>query len=59
MVAPSLAAPLLEREQERELLGAAWRQTRAGRGATWFVCAEAGGGKTRLLQEIAAAGRTL
>lgn len=42
---------LVERERELELLGRAWRAARAGRGAAWLVCAEAGGGKTRLLRE--------
>jgi DNA-binding CsgD family transcriptional regulator len=46
---------LIERECELELLGKAWREARGGRGSAWLVCAEAGGGKTRLLREAVCA----
>jgi DNA-binding CsgD family transcriptional regulator len=52
-------AGLLEREREVELLRQAWRRARAGHGSAWFICAEAGGGKTRLLREATAGLRTL
>jgi DNA-binding CsgD family transcriptional regulator len=42
---------VLERERELALLQQAWREARAGGGSAWLVCAEAGGGKTRLLRE--------
>ena len=44
---------LIEREQQLEQLEAAWAEARAGRGSAWFVCAEGGGGKSRLLSEFA------
>src|SRR5438093_13586031 len=44
---------LLERDRERSLLFGAWREARGGRGSLWFVCAEAGGGKSRLAEELA------
>ena len=47
------APPLLERESELRLLTDAWRRAAAGRGELWFLCAEAGGGKTRLAEEVA------
>src|SRR5262245_26081027 len=45
------AGRLLERERELALLRQSWRMAQAGQGAAWLVCAEAGGGKTRLLRE--------
>jgi DNA-binding CsgD family transcriptional regulator len=45
---------LLERDREIDLLLRAWRDARAGHGSTWLICAEAGGGKTRLAAEVAA-----
>jgi len=51
-VVQSPAGPgLLEREHELSLLQDAWRRAGTGRGSAWLVCAEAGGGKTRLLRE--------
>lgn len=41
---------LFEREAETRQLALAWLQARAGHGSLWFVCAEGGGGKTRLLR---------
>src|SRR6266540_1114064 len=54
-------ARLLEREAEIEAVLDAWRRARAGHGSAWFLCAEAGGGKTRLATDAARAcgGRTL
>jgi len=46
-------APLLERERELMLTLDAWHAAEAGRGSIWYVCAEAGGGKTRLPRELA------
>src|SRR5438876_8385120 len=43
--------PLLEREREIAALRDGWRAARAGRGSAWLICAEAGGGKTRLAAE--------
>ncbi|HEY7295475.1 MAG TPA: LuxR C-terminal-related transcriptional regulator [Dehalococcoidia bacterium] len=51
MVSPASGAQLLEREQELALLRAAWRSATMHHGSAWLVCAEAGGGKTRLLRE--------
>jgi DNA-binding CsgD family transcriptional regulator len=61
MTAARFSSALLERDQETELLHRAWRQARAGHGSAWFLCAEAGGGKTRLAAEFtrASGGRTL
>src|SRR5215208_5720912 len=42
---------LLERAGELALLGRAWRRAVGGHGSAWLICAEAGGGKTRLLRE--------
>ncbi|HEY7294722.1 MAG TPA: LuxR C-terminal-related transcriptional regulator [Dehalococcoidia bacterium] len=52
MVSARYTSRLLEREQELTLLQQAWRETRAGRGSLWLLCAEAGGGKTRLAAEL-------
>ena len=52
MPAARLATRLLERERELAALERAWRDARAGRGSTWLLRAEAGGGKTRLLTEV-------
>jgi DNA-binding CsgD family transcriptional regulator len=49
-----LPSPLLERGQEIDRLMHAWREAKLGRGATWLLCAEAGGGKSRLASELAA-----
>jgi DNA-binding CsgD family transcriptional regulator len=49
-----LPSPLLERGQEIDRLMHAWHAAKLGRGATWFLCAEAGGGKSRLASELAA-----
>jgi DNA-binding CsgD family transcriptional regulator len=56
MVARRLT-PLLEREQESHLLLDAWRRAAAGNGSLWFLCAEAGGGKTHLASELVHATR--
>ncbi len=53
MVSARFASRLLEREHELALLQRAWREARAGRGSLWLLCAEAGGGKTRLAAELA------
>jgi DNA-binding CsgD family transcriptional regulator len=53
MVAARFAPTLLERERETAHLERAWREAAAGRGSAWFICAEAGGGKTRLAREVA------
>jgi DNA-binding CsgD family transcriptional regulator len=52
MVAARYSARLLERDHELDLLRRAWRDASAGRGSTWLICAEAGGGKTRLAHEL-------
>jgi DNA-binding CsgD family transcriptional regulator len=44
-------APLVERGPQVEMLRQAWRRARAGHGSLWLLCAEAGGGKTRLADE--------
>jgi DNA-binding CsgD family transcriptional regulator len=59
MTLPRAASKLLERQAEQEQLAQAWREACAGQGSTWLVRAEAGGGKTRLLQDTATAGRAL
>lgn len=46
---------LFERDAELDQLQRAWRVARAGRGSSWLLCAEAGGGKTRLATEAARA----
>src|SRR5215213_7774664 len=46
---------LLERERETRLLLDAWRDAARGHGSLWFLCAEAGGGKSRLAAEVARA----
>src|SRR5215212_8110740 len=51
MVTPITDGAVLERERELDLLGRAWREAHAGHGSAWLICAEAGGGKTRLLRE--------
>ncbi|MGH2602250.1 MAG: hypothetical protein ACRDJ9_23055, partial [Dehalococcoidia bacterium] len=61
MVSAFGSSVLLERERETSLLEHVWREAAAGRGSTWLLCAEAGGGKTRLAGELAASvgrGRT-
>lgn len=51
MVAAKQPARLLERKLA--LLRGAWLDACAGRGSAWLLCAEAGGGKTRLAREFA------
>ena len=46
--------PLLGREGEVDLLERSVRRSAEGRGAVWVVSGEAGIGKTRLVQEVAA-----
>ena len=50
----TMANLLFEREYPLEQLAVACREAEAGRGSTWFICAEGGGGKSRLLSEFAA-----
>src|SRR5579859_266380 len=52
MVAARYSSRLLERELELDRLRRAWREVQAGHGSAWLVCAEAGGGKTRLVHEL-------
>jgi len=56
VVQPVTSPGLLERVRELDLLRLVWRQACAGRGSAWLVCAEAGGGKTRLLREATRGG---
>src|SRR5581483_11371548 len=48
------APALVERERELALVLEAWRAATAGHGSTWLIVAEAGGGKTRLVNEVIA-----
>lgn len=48
------SSTLLEHERETALLEHAWRAAATGHGSLWLLCAEAGGGKTRLATEVAA-----
>src|SRR5215203_6466519 len=52
VVQPTVTTGLLEREREIAALRQAWRRAEAGRGSGWLICAEAGGGKSRLLREV-------
>jgi DNA-binding CsgD family transcriptional regulator len=45
---------LFERDAEQAALLAGWDRACRGHGSTWFVCAEGGGGKSRLLREVTA-----
>jgi predicted ATPase len=47
------SSDLLEREQELAALEQAWRSASEGRGSTWLICSEAGGGRTRLVEALA------
>lgn len=49
---PRLTADFVGRADEYARLQAAWQAAQAGRGATLLIGAPAGGGKTRLMQEL-------
>ena len=59
MAAQPSSERLLERQAELAALATAWRQAQDGDGSLWWVRAEAGGGKTRLMAELAAGRRVL
>ncbi|NJD19095.1 MAG: hypothetical protein FIA95_07420, partial [Gemmatimonadetes bacterium] len=51
---PTARIPLLERETEQALLAEALERSAAGRGGIVLVLGEAGSGKTRLIEDLAA-----